>query len=348
MTERRAGMAVAVAVALLLLSSFGVASAAGRGRPTKKTLKPGEKPSPKSKFFPLSRTKFGHKRNYEASCADEGGPACYVGCPAECPNSCLVFCEYCLSFCQCDIFPGTSCGDPRFTGGDGNTFYFHGSKDQDFCIVSDAGLHINAHFIGNHNPALNRDFTWVQALGVTFVAAGGDHHHRLYVGARRAAEWDEDEDHVQVTFDGEPVDVDAARNARWASKALPGLSVRRTKDVNAVTVELDGAFAISAAAVPVTDEDDRVHRYGKTGRDSLVHLDLGFQFHNLTADVDGVLGQTYRPGYVTKLDISAKMPIMGGAPKYLSEGLFSTDCAVSRFHHRRDAAGAAVVTTYAS
>jgi hypothetical protein len=188
----------------------------------------------------------------------------------------------------------------------------------------------------------------VQALGVTFVAAGGDHHHRLYVGARRAAEWDEDEDHVQVTFDGEPVDVDAARNARWASKALPGLSVRRTKDVNAVTVELDGAFAISAAAVPVTDEDDRVHRYGKTGRDSLVHLDLGFQFHNLTADVDGVLGQTYRPGYVTKLDISAKMPIMGGAPKYLSEGLFSTDCAVSRFHHRRDAAGAAVVTTYAS
>lgn len=100
MTERRAGMAVAVAVALLLSSSFGVASAAGRGRPTKKTLKPGEKPSPKSKFFPLSRTKFGHKRNYEASCADEGGPACYVGCPAECPNSCLVFCEYCLSFCR--------------------------------------------------------------------------------------------------------------------------------------------------------------------------------------------------------------------------------------------------------
>jgi hypothetical protein len=51
----------------------------------------------------------------------------------------------------CDIFPGTSCGDPRFTGGDGNTFYFHGKKDDNFCIVTDVGLHINAHFIRAKN-----------------------------------------------------------------------------------------------------------------------------------------------------------------------------------------------------
>jgi hypothetical protein len=230
----------------------------------------------------------------------------------------------------CDIFPGTSCGDPRFTGGDGNTFYFHGSKDANFCIVSDADLHINAHFIGNHNPDLKRDFTWVQALGVTFGAG-----HRLYIGARRAVEWDEDEDHIQITLDGEPVDIDAVRNARWESNDKPGLSVTRMDTVNTVMVELAGVFSISANAVPITEEDDRVHRYGKkTAGDSLVHLDLGFQFHNLTGGVDGVLGQTYRPGYVAKVDIKAKMPIMGGAPKYLSSTLFSTDCAVSRFRRR--------------
>ncbi|CAD6234591.1 unnamed protein product [Miscanthus lutarioriparius] len=344
-------LVVAVAVALLALSSCGVASAAGRGRPgpiatTRTRLKPGAKPA--GKFITVRPGRFGHKRDYQAACSDEGGPACYVGCPKECPNKCLVFCSYCLSFCMCDIFPGTSCGDPRFTGGDGNTFYFHGKKDQDFCIVSDADLHINAHFIGNHNPALNRDFTWVQALGVTF----GDDNHRLYVGARRAVEWDEEEDHIQVTFDGEPVDVDAVKNARWASKAVPGLSVTRMDTVNTVMVELDGVFAISANAVPITDRDDRIHKYGKTGGDSLVHLDLGFQFRNLTKDVDGVLGQTYRPGYVSRLDIGAKMPVMGGAPKYLSAGLFSTDCAVSRFHHRSGGggggAGAGVVTTFAS
>jgi len=233
----------------------------------------------------------------------------------------------------CDIFPGTSCGDPRFTGGDGNTFYFHGKKDHDFCILSDADLHINAHFIGNHNPELKRDFTWVQALGVTFGAG-----HRLYVGARRAVEWDEDEDHIQITLDAEPVDIDTVRNARWVSEALPGLSVTRMDAVNTVMVELAGVFSISANAVPITDKDNRIHKYGRTEGDSLVHLDLGFQFHNLTKDVDGVLGQTYRPGYASKVDIRAKMPIMGGAPKYLSKaGLFHTDCAVSRFHRNAGA-----------
>eukprot|EP00267_Zea_mays_P046428 XP_020398804.1 uncharacterized protein LOC109941941 [Zea mays] len=58
------------------------------------------------------------------------------------------------------------------------TFYFHGSRDWDFCVFTDAGLHINAHFIGNHNPATSRDFTWIQALGIRFLA-----DHRLYVGA---------------------------------------------------------------------------------------------------------------------------------------------------------------------
>ncbi|TKW19050.1 hypothetical protein SEVIR_5G472500v4 [Setaria viridis] len=336
MAARRGGMALLVVVLAAALLA-GVASAAGI------PLKGRRKPPPNSKFVTLTPKTFGHKRNYEVSCSDEGGPACYVGCPKECPNKCLVFCAYCLSFCMCDIFPGTSCGDPRFTGGDGNTFYFHGKKDENFCIVSDSDLHINAHFIGNHNPDLKRDFTWVQALGVTFGAG-----HRLYVGARRDAEWDEDEDHIQITFDAEPVDLDAVKNARWVSKALPGLSVTRMDTVNTIMVELAGVFSISANAVPITDRDNRIHKYGKTEGDSLVHLDLGFQFHNLTKDVDGVLGQTYRPGYVTKVDIKAKMPIMGSAPKYLSSTLFSTDCAVSRFHRSAGAAGGGAVTTFAS
>jgi hypothetical protein len=227
----------------------------------------------------------------------------------------------------CDLFPGTSCGDPRFTGGDGNTFYFHGERDRDFCIVSDAGLHINAHFIGNHNLDTKRDFTWVQALGVTF----GD-GHRLYVGAQKAVEWDEEEDHVQITLDGEPIEVEAAKNARWVSNTVRGLSVTRIDTVNTIIVELDGMFSISANAVPITDEDSRIHSYGKTRKDSLMHLDLGFKFHALTKGVDCVLGQTYRSDYVSKVNVTAKMPIMGGAPKFLSTSLFSTDCAVTRFH----------------
>lgn len=63
----------------------------------------------------------------------------------------------------------------------------------------------NNAFIGNHNRALKRDFTWVQALCVLFS------DHQLYGGVRKAAEWEEDDDHIQITFDDEPVDVDTVK-----------------------------------------------------------------------------------------------------------------------------------------
>ncbi|XP_051184191.1 uncharacterized protein [Lolium perenne] len=267
------------------------------------------------------------KPNKIYTCDDDWGKKCIAQCPDLCPKSCYMSCSDCETTCRCVVFPGTSCGDPSFTGGDGITFYFHGRRDQDFCLVSDTNLHINAHFIGNHNPSNDRTFTWIQALGITF----GD--HRLYVGARKAVEWDEDDDHIEITLDGEPVKVDTVNNARWVSKVLPDLSVKRIDNVNSVKVDLAGVFSISASAVPISDEDSKIHNYGKTMKDSLVHLDLRFKFHSLTNNVDGVLAQTYRMDYINKMNVTAKMPIMGGAPKYLSSGgLFSTDCAVSKFH----------------
>ncbi|KAL5214238.1 hypothetical protein ABZP36_003390 [Zizania latifolia] len=108
-------------------------------------------------------------------------PECTVvarECPRGCRDACYVHCPSCKLVCLCDL-TGTECYDPRFVGGDGNKFLFHGRKDADFCLLSDANLHINAHFIGKRNAAAARDFTWVQALGIRF----GD--HRLYLGVRR-------------------------------------------------------------------------------------------------------------------------------------------------------------------
>ncbi|RLM80345.1 hypothetical protein C2845_PM12G02650 [Panicum miliaceum] len=98
------------------------------------------------------------------------------------------------------------------------------------------------------------------ALGVNFGAG-----HRLYAGARRAVEWDEDEDYIKITFEVEPVNMDAVKKARWVSKALPGLSVTRMDTVNTVMVELNGVFSISANAMPITDKDNRIHMYGQDG-----------------------------------------------------------------------------------
>ncbi|XP_039159582.1 uncharacterized protein LOC120289119 [Eucalyptus grandis] len=86
----------------------------------------------------------------KAACHDPFFGQCYGilhTCPAACPRLCEVDCRLCKPYCACDR-PGAVCQDPRFIGGDGVMFYFHGKKDKDFCLVSDPSIHINAHFIG--------------------------------------------------------------------------------------------------------------------------------------------------------------------------------------------------------
>ncbi|KAM0835850.1 hypothetical protein ACQ4PT_062700 [Festuca glaucescens] len=171
-----------------------------------------------------------------------------------------------------------------------------------------------------------RDFTWVQALGIRF---GG---HRLYLGVKRTVTWNSAVDRLTMAFDGVPVELDAAPAASWSLASVPALSVVRSGAATGVVVRLDGRFRIVANAVPVTEEDSRVHGYGLTADDSLAHLNVAFKFHSITADVHGVLGQTYRQDYVSAgVDMGAKIPVMGGAGKYQVSHIFGTDCEVTRF-----------------
>nr|CAB3489098.1 unnamed protein product [Digitaria exilis] len=163
--------------------------------------------------------------------------------------------------------PG-ACGDPRFIGGDGNAFYFHGHKDADFCILSDRNLHINAHFIGKLGSAgMSRNLTWIQAISVLF-----DGHHRLNVGVRKTTTWHDDVDRLEITLDGEPVHLPEEPRASWtmSNGVAPGLSIARTKATNGVMVTLNGRFSIMANVVPITEEESRVHRYGVTADDCWV------------------------------------------------------------------------------
>ena len=131
----------------------------------------------------------------------------------------------------------------------------HGRRDRDFCLLSDANLRINAHFIGSHVPGLKRDPTWVQAIAVQFWG------HRLYVGVLRTAVCDNEADRLAIVLDGEPVQVQGVVDAKWEApaSAAPSLSVARTRAANGVVVELAGAFRITANAVPITEEDSRAH-----------------------------------------------------------------------------------------
>ncbi|CAM0876842.1 unnamed protein product [Alopecurus aequalis] len=327
---RRQRLVLALAV-VVLLAAAAAATAQKDPRPPKAQ---GPKPKPKP-----SKVKCHDNRKVYPYCSNK-----QMDCPSDCPNSCFADCNKCRAVCVCDT-PG-ACGDPRFIGGDGNAFYFHGRTDADFCVLSDRDLHINAHFIGKrgHN-GMSRDFTWIQAIGVLFDG------HRLYVGARKTGTWDDAIEHLEITLDGEPVHLPSdqlVKDSKWTSSHVPTLSVTRTKAANGVLVALDGKFSIRANAVPITEEDSRVHRYGVTSDDCLAHLELAFKFDTLTDDVHGVVGQTYRSDYVNKFDVRASMPTMGGDARFAASSLFTADCAVARFGTSRGNDGAPAISELAS
>lgn len=245
-------------------------------------------------------------------------------CPSACPGGCEIDCATCKPVCRCDR-PGAVCQDPRFIGGDGITFYFHGKKDHDFCLVSDPNLHINAHFIGKRNENLTRDFTWVQSISIFFDK------HQLFLGALKASTWDDSADRLSLAFDGEPLNFPGNEGSKWQSTSVPSVSITRISDSNNVVVEVEGLLKITAKVVPITEEDSRIHNYGITKDDCFAHLDLGFKFYSLSNEVDGVLGQTYRPGYVSRVNVGAKMAVMGGNKEFATSSLSTPDCAVARF-----------------
>ncbi|KAA8539155.1 hypothetical protein F0562_025847 [Nyssa sinensis] len=231
----------------------------------------------------------------------------------------------CPSACPGCYFPGSICEDPRFVGGDGITFYFHGRKDQDFCLVSDPNLHINAHFIGKRNPNLKRDFTWVQSIGIIFS------NHKLLVAAKHTSTWDDNVDRLTISFDDMPISLPINEGSKFQSQMEPSVTILRTSNTNHVMVEVANSFRVNVVVVPITVEESRVHGYNITDENCFAHLELRLKFYNLTDLVDGVIGQTYRRNYVSKAKVNVPMPVIGGLRKFSSSNIFATDCPASRF-----------------
>lgn len=229
---------------------------------------------------------------------------------------------------------GSVCYDPRFVGGDGQMFYFHGAKDGDFALVSDEHFQINAHFIGWRPAGRARDFTWVQALAVFFDT------HALVVTARPVSAWDDGVDALAVRWDGEEVLLADDGDAEWrpgppGSEEETGereVVVERTAERNSAKVTVAGVVEVDVKVVPITAEDDRKHSYRLPAGDAFAHLEMQFRFVRLTAAVEGVLGQTYRPGYVSPVKKGVAMPMMGGEDKYQLPSFLSTSCAKCLFH----------------
>ncbi|CAL1352791.1 unnamed protein product [Linum trigynum] len=264
----------------------------------------------------------------------------HIGCPEECPSTrrpnaegkiCHVECDHpiCNAGCRtrkpnCDA-PGSACYDPRFVGGDGRVFYFHGKSNEVFTLVSDPNFQINGHFIGHRPVARPRDFTWIQSLGILFDS------HKFTLEATKAATWDNEVDHLKFTYDGRDLSVEEGSLSAWSSQDKD-IAVERVSSKNSVIVTIKNKAEILVSVVPVTKEDDRVHKYQIPEHDCFVHLEVQFRFFHLSPNVEGVLGKTYQPDFENNVAKPGKaMPVMGGEDKYRTSDLLSAECGACIF-----------------
>lgn len=214
--------------------------------------------------------------------------------------------------------------DPRFIGADGIVFYFHGKSNENFALVSDLNLQINARFIGLRPAGRTRDYTWIQALGMLFDS------HSFSLEAKPASSWDDEVDHLKFSYDGREIVIPEGYPSSWTSSDQD-LKVERTESKNSVIVTLLEVSEISVTVVPVTKEDDRIHNYQIPPGDCFAHLEVQFRFFGISPEVEGVLGRTYQPDFKNLAKQGVAMPVVGGEDKYRTSSLLSADCASCKF-----------------
>ena len=107
--------------------------------------------------------------------------------------------------------------------------------------------------------------------------------------------------------------------------------MERTDETNSVRVTVSGLVELDIGVKPIGEQENKVHNYQLPSDDAFAHLETQFRFKKSTDNFEGVLGQTYRPGYVSPVKRGVPMPMMGRENQYQTFSLFSTSCNLCRF-----------------
>ncbi|KAG7649659.1 hypothetical protein AtNW77_Chr1g0054881 [Arabidopsis thaliana] len=258
-------------------------------------------------------------------------------CPKQCPSfsppngstkACVIDCfnPICKATCRnrkpnCNG-KGSACLDPRFIGGDGIVFYFHGKRDEHFALISDVDFQVNARFIGLRPNGRARDFTWIQSLGLIFCP----NSKTFSLEATKAEKWDHQVDHLRLSYEGKEISLPKGDTSVWSPPLGDYIKIERTSDINSVLVTLQDIAEIWINVVPVTKEDDIIHKYGIPEDDCFAHLEVQFRFLKLSSNVEGVLGRTYKEDFKNPAKPGVAMPVVGGEDKYRTASLLETSC----------------------
>ncbi|CAI5513119.1 unnamed protein product [Closterium sp. Naga37s-1] len=245
------------------------------------------------------------------------------------------------------ICPANGTGDPHFVGADGSRFDFSGRPSENYALISDVHVAVNAHFGGRWGEWEGRfkALTWMRKISILWG------HHSIVFEAREG--WESgyrngylqrlsvDSEDVKLGRPGSHLDVvsffDGQVELRWAAakKSVKGELVDeydvRIGDVLSLRLTLRPEMAAL-----------------RTDDDGVVHFTVDVLSAKLSPNVHGVLGQTFRPDFIGRLERqklvwsnlfktqvvpgdNAEGFIDGTVDDYRCTDLAHSDCAFCRF-----------------
>lgn len=237
-------------------------------------------------------------------------------------------------------------GDPHFTGADSSHFDFSGVPNKHFALLSDTDLHVNALFGGRYGPrgsSSQKAQTWMRQISIL----RGTHSLLLEARAGADASYGDgymqsiiaDGKELQLKDVGEKADVfgDGQVELTWLVRGEP----EADDIVDKYEVKVKNVMRMVLTLRPEVEAL-------RTEEDGTVHFGVNIVEANFSPIVHGVLGQTYRPDFATRLkrqqlvyDEILKVNVVpgenaegfldGNVLDYMVSDVFSYDCKYAMF-----------------
>ncbi|CAI5514792.1 unnamed protein product [Closterium sp. Naga37s-1] len=198
------------------------------------------------------------------------------------------------------VCDGNVTGDPHFVGADKSRFDFSGQPSENFALISDAHIAVNAYFGGRVEKEWmgqkNKVMTWMRNIAILWG------HHSVVFEARPGADSEYGAGYLKAIYvDGEKTSLSFPGEKMYlfdGSVELKWVDARKK-----VGDDLVDIYEISVAEIITLRLILRPEiKLMRTKNDGLVHFTIEVVSAQLSANVHGVLGQTYRPDFAGRLE----------------------------------------------
>ncbi|CAI7920003.1 unnamed protein product [Closterium sp. NIES-54] len=197
------------------------------------------------------------------------------------------------------VCDGNVTGDPHFVGADKSRFDFSGQPGENFALISDAHIAVTAYFGGRVEKEWmgqkNKVMTWMRNIAILWG------HHSVVFEARPGPDSEYGAGYLKAIYvDGEKTSLSFPGEKMYlfdGSVEMKWVDARKK-----VGDDLVDIYEITVAEIITLRLILRPEiKLMRTKDDGLVHFTIEVVSAQLSANVHGVLGQTYRPDFAGRL-----------------------------------------------